>query len=65
MVFVVSFLDVLGVSREVRVTSDLLLSRAPVQWDFQGPPIMGPLTVPILFPYHSHKNPWEWYGNSM
>ena len=29
------------------------------QWDFQGPPIMGPLygKFPILFPYHSHKNP--------
>ena len=26
------------------------------QWDFQGPPIMGPLygKFPILFPYHSH-----------
>ena len=29
------------------------------QWDFQGPPIMGPPygKLPILFPYHSHKNP--------
>ena len=29
------------------------------QWDFQGSPIMGPLygKFPILFPYHSHKNP--------
>ena len=30
-----------------------------LQWDFQGPPIMGPPygKLPILFPYHSHKNP--------
>ena len=30
-----------------------------IQWDFQGPPIMGPPygKLPILFPYHSHKNP--------
>ena len=29
------------------------------QWDFRGPPILGPLygKFPILFPYHSHKNP--------
>ena len=29
------------------------------QWHFQGPSIMGPLygKFPILFPYHSHKNP--------
>ena len=29
------------------------------QSDFQGPAIMGPLygKLPILFPYHSHKNP--------
>ena len=30
-----------------------------IQLDFQGPPITGPLydKFPILFPYHSHKNP--------
>ena len=29
------------------------------QWDFQGSPKMGPPygKLPILFPYHSHKNP--------
>ena len=28
------------------------------QWDFQGPPIMGPPygKLPILLPYHSHKS---------
>ena len=36
------------------------------QWDFQGPPIMGPPygKLPILFPYHSHTNPQR-YENSM
>ena len=29
------------------------------QWDFEGPPIIGPPhgKLAILFPYHSHKNP--------
>ena len=29
------------------------------QWDFQGPPTMGPPygKLPIILPYHSHKNP--------
>ena len=39
------------------------------QWDFQGPPILGPLygKFLILFPYHSHKQtegPWKspWFN---
>ena len=30
-----------------------------IQGWFQGPPVMGPLygKFPILFPYHSHKDP--------
>ena len=33
------------------------------QWDFEGPPIMGPLTqtIPIPLPEESLKV-WEWYG---
>lgn len=46
------------------------------QWDFQGPRLMGPLALPILWdPYHSYKNPqqlwvfvWEaclWKGSQV
>ncbi len=36
------------------------------QWDFQGPPIMGPPygKLPILFPYHSHIHR-DSYGSGM
>ena len=38
---------------------DIQIGNILNQWDFQGPPIMGPPygKLPILFPYHSHKNP--------
>ncbi len=39
--------------------NDYKYKQATGQWDFQGPPIMGPPygKLPILLPYHSHKNP--------
>ena len=42
------------------------MAKGNCQGWFQGPSIMGPLygKFPILFPYHSHKNPQR-YGNSM
>ena len=54
--------DFLKIFQTIRIFSsffhDVLLQPYD-QWDFQGPPIMGPPygKLPILFPYHSHKNP--------
>ena len=57
-----SSVDILGSRGRVRgykLRWFLLVDLSFCQWDFQGSPIMGPPygKLPILFPYHSHKNP--------
>ena len=48
------------VKKQKNIPSLKLTFLAPEnQWDFQGPPMMGPPygKLPILFPYHSHEIP--------